>query len=164
MDLFLMGQRRLEDAVSLARIDTGGDTGRLRDNDLMAPRAMPVIPVAARGVGDAEVEAGLGGAETACNARRCYLCHYTFEIDADRCIQCNWCIDASPRACIKRVARLERDADGAVTGVVETKEADEVTYVWIDSNACIRCGKCLRVCPVGAISMKKSARVTRPCQ
>ena len=163
MDAFLTGRRRLEDGVSLERLGNEGDTGRLRDHDLVTPQAMPVIPVSARAPGDAEVEAGLDDGETACNARRCYLCHYKFEIDSDLCIQCNWCIDAAPRPCIKRVARVTRDADGAVAQVEETKEADATTYIWIDSNACIRCGKCLRVCPTGAISLKRAARETRPC-
>jgi formate dehydrogenase major subunit len=163
IDTFLMGHERLEDAVSLQRLENDGDTGRLRDHDLLAAPAMPVIPVPDRSVADAEVEAGLTDADTACHARRCYLCHYKFEIDTDRCIQCNWCIDAAPRACIKRVASVTRDADGRVESVAESADAEAITYIWIDSDACIRCGKCLRVCPTGAISMKKAERVTRPC-
>jgi formate dehydrogenase major subunit len=163
IDERLMGARRLEDAVAVETVERDGETGRVRDHDLVAPAAMPVIPVAARAAGDAEVEAGLDDAQAAANARRCYLCHYTFEIDPDACIQCGWCIDAAPRRCIKRLSRVSFDADGAVAETVEAAASDDTTYIWIDPDACIRCGKCLRVCPTGAISMKRSERVTRPC-
>jgi Fe-S-cluster-containing hydrogenase component 2 len=57
---------------------------------------------------DAEVELGFADKQRLGNARRCYLCHYKFEIDSDNCI---------------------------------------------------RCGKCLLVCPTGAISMRLAKRV-----
>ncbi|NQV34426.1 MAG: 4Fe-4S binding protein, partial [Phycisphaeraceae bacterium] len=30
------------------------------------------------------------------------------------------------------------------------------TYIWIDSDQCIRCNKCADICPTNAISLRKA--------
>jgi NADPH-dependent glutamate synthase beta subunit-like oxidoreductase/ferredoxin len=159
MDAFLMGQDRLREVVEVQTIDNDGDTGRVRDHDILPSCAMPLTPVPKRAQDNKEVETGFTPDGARANALRCYFCHYKFEIDQDKCIHCDWCIQAAPRDCIKRVSRIFYDDDGVVETVVEANLAHEATYIWIDSDECIRCGKCLRVCPTEAISMKKAGLI-----
>jgi ferredoxin/thioredoxin reductase len=152
IDRFLAGAVRRESYLDVRADD---DTGRLRDHDLMALPRMPVLPLGERSA-DEEVELGHDDADTDVNAWRCYLCNYKFEIDQDACIHCDWCIKVSPRACIHKLTRLFRDEDGAPTGNIKTASDEEATYIWIDSDQCIRCGACRRICPVDAISLRKA--------
>lgn len=156
MDAFLMGRQRLQTVVAIEDLDLDGYAGRVRDHDLLEPAPMGLAELAARAAGDAEVETGFSAQGALNNAKRCYLCHYKFEIDQDRCIHCDWCIDAAPRKCIKRVASVRTDAEGRAVAVGETQDAAAATFIWIDSDQCIRCGKCLRACPSGAISMRRA--------
>jgi len=157
IDTFLMGMERRKEHIGITMLDTNGETGRVRDHDIQFPMEMPKLPLFERD-GTAEVELGHTEDETLVHATRCYFCHYKFEINQDACIHCDWCIAVAPRDCINKVSRLFHDEDGAVVSSLETHLAAEATYIWIDSNECVRCGKCLRICPTGAITMRKAER------
>jgi NADPH-dependent glutamate synthase beta subunit-like oxidoreductase len=158
IDELLTGEKRLGRYV---RIDEADDTGRLRDHDLYAPHHMPTRPLERRR-GNEEVELGYGQEEIQINARRCYLCNYKFEIDQDKCIHCDWCIKVSPRACIHPLTRLFTDDEGAPKSYIKTTVAPEATYIWIESDECIRCGNCRRACPTYAIPLRKADIVYGP--
>lgn len=161
IDRFLTGQTRLARHVAVDLVESHTGTGRTRDDDLRRPAAMPLAPLSARVDGSREVELGHTPEGIQTHANRCYQCHVKFEIDHDKCIHCDWCIDVAPRACIKRVSRLFLDSDGAPEQVLEAHSADKTTYIFIDSDQCIRCGKCEKVCPTNAISARRMERV--PC-
>ena len=164
IDTFLMGARRMETVVRIETIHSDGYVGRVRDYDLQDPAPTLLAELTRRAMDDHEVELGFSPEGQQINAERCYLCHYKFEIDQDLCIHCDWCIDVAPRKCIKRVSRVFFRDDGTVEDVIEATLAADGTYIWIDSDECIRCGKCLRVCPTEAISMQRTERVHGPCK
>ena len=161
IDRFLMGKERRR---SYLKIEESKPTGRLRDHDLIQPPHMPVLPMLERDqVG--EVELGFTEEEADSHAWRCYLCNHKFEIDQDKCIHCDWCIRVSPRQCILRVGDLKRDEDGAPLEWTETPadQPENATYIWIDSDQCIRCGACVNICPVEAISVRKNDVTCENC-
>ena len=155
IDLYLVGTQRRKTHVAIDLVSTNGETGRLRDHDIQQGQHIPELDVRKRD-GVTEVELGFNEASTGVHATRCYLCHYKFEINQDKCIHCDWCIKVAPRKdCIKKISRLFKDEHDNVKTELETSRSHEATYIWIDSDECIRCGACLRRCPTDAITLRK---------
>ncbi len=152
VDRFLMGADRLRDG---AFIEDATQTGRIREMDAVPREALPTLPLAQR-TATAEVEQGFShdGAET--ETQRCYLCHYKFEIDPDRCIYCDWCLKAKPRPdCIVKVSKLTHDQAGRIVEFQRAQATEETRLIWINQADCIRCRACVDACPVDAISIQK---------
>lgn len=156
IDIYLMGTQRRRKGVKIEKAHDNGENNRRRAHDVQRPIAMGTIPVVKRAVNNKEVQQGFDDDQTNLHANRCYFCHYKFQINQDLCIHCNWCIDVTPRNCIKKVTKFDYDENGAISAVIEAKTDEEASFIWIDSEQCIRCGKCHRTCPTKAIEMVKS--------
>ena len=138
-------------------------TDRQHAWDYLPRQEMPTVePVGERLTDNSvEVESGFTLDLAAEEAKRCYLCYLHYEIDISRCIYCRYCIDVAPRDCIKLISRVLLNDDGAITGLEETARWREVNAVVIDNSRCIRCGECVRVCPVDCISVTRVELVER---
>ena len=162
-----MGRRAAEKIVrdltgtafreKVVRMEDTEITDRKRTWDYIPRQEMPTAkPLEERLRSNAlEVETGLTGEQAKEESKRCYLCYLHYEIDISRCIYCRYCIDVAPRDCIRLVQEIKTNEAGAITGFVETNHWRDVNAIVIDNARCIRCGECMRVCPVNCISATK---------
>lgn len=148
---FLRGIKGYKDIIHISEVK---DTGRKRDYDFIPVQPMDTTHLRDRQIKNKEVETGYSLEKSLIEARRCYLCHYNFQIDINRCIYCLACIDVMPVDCIKMAKDIQITEDGNLQ-YIETKHWDEVEAITIDNDKCIRCGNCVRACPVECISISK---------
>ena len=152
VDRFLMGRERLKDVAVIQDVE---QTGRIREMDAVTLQAMPTSDLADRDL-PTEVEQGFDADTAEAETQRCYQCHFKFEIDADKCIFCDWCVKVKPRPdCILKIKTLHEDEDGRVISWDLAENQDDVNMIWINQQDCIRCGACVDACPVDAISVQK---------
>jgi len=147
----LSGTKDLKDTIHISEVK---DTGRKRDYDFIPAQPMDTTPMRDRQIKNREVETGYSKEKAITEAKRCYLCHYNYQIDISRCIYCLACIDVMPVDCIKMAKDIEVTEEGNLN-YVETKNWSEVEAITIDNDKCIRCGNCVRACPVDCISISK---------
>jgi formate dehydrogenase major subunit len=137
---------------------------RDRSWDFIPRQVMPTLTASARmkGDGSAEVDTGFDRDGASQEAKRCYLCYLRFEIDTSRCIYCRLCIEVAPKDCIKLARGVAFDGDGSYAGIEVTDSWNEVAAIAIDNKECIRCGACLKACPVNCIDVVKVELVEQP--
>lgn len=76
--------------------------------------------------------------------------HEMFRLDHNRCVLCTRCV------------RVCDEVEGAHTWDVMGRGVDsliisDLNQPWGNSESCTRCGKCVHVCPTGALSQKGTA-------
>ncbi len=141
----LSGTKDLKDTIHISEVK---DTGRKRDYDFIPAQPMDTTPMRDWQIKNREVETGYSKEKAITEAKRCYLCHYNYQIDISRCIYCLACIDVMPVDCIKMAKNIEVTEDGNLN-YIETKNWSEVEAITIDND------KCIRACPVDCISISK---------
>ena len=137
---------------------------RERDWDFVPRQEIPTLKLADRMAddGSAEVEIGFDADLAKSESKRCYLCYLKFEIDVSRCIYCRRCIEVAPKDCIKLARGVKFNADGSYAGIDVAENWSEVAAIAIDNKECIRCGACLKICPVKCIDVVKMELVEQP--
>jgi formate dehydrogenase major subunit len=139
--------------VGRATVALPVEAGRRRPEWDAVPRArLPELAAAAR-LADpaAEVELGLDAAGAASEARRCYLCDDVYRIEAARCVYCEKCVEVCPTRTITLYWDGRRGGAGGrgrrLLRFWRRPERD----IRLDTDGCIRCGRCVEVCPVDCI-------------
>ena len=76
--------------------------------------------------------------------------HDRFRLDHNRCILCTRCI----RVCAEVEGAFTKGVAGRGIASMITNDLNEP---WGDSGTCTSCGKCVQVCPTGALVEKGTA-------
>ena len=76
--------------------------------------------------------------------------HERFKMDHNRCILCTRCV----RVCDEIEGAHTKDVEGRGIG---SSIIHDLAQPWGEADTCTSCGKCVHVCPTGALSEKSAA-------
>ena len=112
-----------------------------------------------------EVELGFDLAATAREVQRCLNCDIQTEFVADKCIECDACIDICPVSCLTMTpnapepelrAKLTVPALNLAQALYVSADLPDTQRVMVkDEDLCVHCGLCAERCPTAAWDMAK---------
>ncbi len=113
----------------------------------------------------AEVELGFDVDQTVKEVQRCLNCDVQTEFVADKCIECDACIDICPVSCLTMTANapeaelrhnLTVPALNLAQSLYVSAALPETRRVMVkDEDLCVHCGLCAERCPTAAWDMAK---------
>ncbi len=111
-----------------------------------------------------EVELGFDEPHGYKEAQRCLNCDVQTVFSANKCIECDACVDICPTSCLTIIENHEEDVLRKVLTVpalntsqdIMVSEALATTRVMVkDEDVCLHCGLCAERCPTSAWDMQK---------
>ena len=111
-----------------------------------------------------EVELGFDGLTGFKEAERCLNCDIQTVFSADKCIECDACMDICPTACITFTPNEEEPAlrqhlkvpaTNLTQDIYVSKPLATARIMAKDENMCLHCGLCAERCPTSAWDMQK---------
>jgi NADPH-dependent glutamate synthase beta subunit-like oxidoreductase/ferredoxin len=113
-----------------------------------------------------EVELGFSAEQTAREVQRCLNCDIQTAFFADKCIECDACIDVCPVQCLTITANADEDdlrqrlsapAVNPDQPLFVSEALPQTGRVMVkDEDVCVHCGLCAERCPTAAWDMQKS--------
>jgi NADPH-dependent glutamate synthase beta subunit-like oxidoreductase/ferredoxin len=112
-----------------------------------------------------EVELGFDAEQTAREVQRCLNCDVETVFIADKCIECDACIDICPLLCLTIATdggeeelrgRLSAPADNLEQALYASAPLPQTKRLMLkDEDLCVHCGLCAERCPTAAWDMQK---------
>ena len=121
-----------------------------------------------------EVELGFDKLTGFKEAQRCLNCDIQTVFTADKCIECDACMDICPTSCISFTengdeddlrARLSAPANNKTQDLYVSETLPTQRVMVKDEDVCLHCGLCAERCPTSAWDMQKYLyNVTKACK